>query len=99
MSVLTARYWLLWQDPKGGKHLVKDAEYLIWRYEQNPLENRYTKSVCTVVIPWYYAVLATTVKRGILLACLMDMFCLPERTCARWWAGHVPLLHWEPMRC
>ena len=57
---------------------VKDAEYLIWRYEQNPLEKPVYKVGLyrgdTLV---GYAVLATTVKRGILLACLMDMFCLP----------------------
>ena len=100
MSVLTARYWLLRQD-KGGNTFVKDAEYLIWRYEQNPLENRYTKSVCTVVIPWWATpCLATTVKRGILLACLMDMFCLPWRGHApAGGAGQAPLLHWELMRC
>ncbi|WP_150125194.1 hypothetical protein [Aquaspirillum sp. LM1] len=57
---------------------IKDAEYLHWRYEKNPPEKPVYK------VPLYadrelvgYAILAVKFKKGIPLACLMDMFYRP----------------------
>lgn len=57
---------------------VKDCDYLIWRYEQNPTEKPvYKVGLYRSTQLVGYVVLATTIKKGIVLACLMDMFCLP----------------------
>ena len=57
---------------------IKSADYLVWRYEQNPPEKPAYKVPLKANGKLVgYAVLALKMKKGIPLACLMDIFYQP----------------------